>query len=288
MTDLLLQTTVNAFLLAGLYILVAVGLSLVLGVLHIINFAHGAFYMLGAYLLYFLFARWGINYFLSLAMCVTIVGGLGVLVEKYLYYRFWGQTLPCLVVAVGLSQVMQQSALIAWGITAKNVPSVFPGIITVFGAHLSAERLFSMLVALVLILGLMFFTTKTKAGQGMRAAAQDTDAAALQGVNIAKTAMLAMFIGCALAAAGGAVAAPIFNVTAYMGEGLLIKAFMIIIIGGMGSLPGAIMAGLLVGFIDSFGITFIGYEAQIIVFILVIIVLITKPTGLFGGIIFRV
>ena len=288
MTDLLLQTTMNAFMLAGLYILVALGLSLVYGVMHIVNFAHGAFFMLGAYFLYFLFARWDINFLLSFVMVVTIVGTLGALVEKYLYHRYWGQTLPILIIAVGLTQIMQQVAFIAFGITEKNVPSIFQGAITFLGTRLSLERLMVIVIALVIIVGLIFFMSKTKAGQAMRAAAQDTDAAALQGVNIARTAMLAMFLGCALAAAGGIVAAPVFAVHAFMGEMLLMKAFMVVIIGGLGSLPGAIIGGLIVGVIDSFGQTFIGYEAQILAFILVIIVLLTRPTGLFGGITFRI
>jgi branched-chain amino acid transport system permease protein len=275
-------------MLSGLYILIASGLTLVLGVIHIINFAHGAFIMLGAYAIYFLSARWGVPYLFAFVISVFTLGALGMVVEKFLYHRFWGKVLPCLVVAVGLTQVIQQGALVAFGIESKYMDSIFRGTITFLGARFSVERLMVVVIASVLVLGLLIFLKTTKIGMAMRAAAQDTDAAILQGVSISKAAQLAMFIGCGMAAAAGMIIAPIFRADAYMGELLLTKAFMIIIIGGMGSLPGAIMGGLLVGFIDSVGQTLIGYPSQILLFILVIVVLLVKPTGLFSGIVFTI
>ena len=299
---LFLQTLLNALMLAGLYVMTATGLSLVLGVLHIINFAHGAFLMFGAYLVWMLvdkettaienvpeFLRvLDIPYPLAAIMAVIAIGALGALVNRVLYQRFWGKVLPCLIVAVGLTQIMQQGAFVTFGIHTKSVPTYFEGLVDIFGARFPLERLVIIVVAVLLTTGLLLLLRYTRTGLAMRAVAQDSDAAAVSGVNIPRTATIAMFIGCGMAAAAAAVIAPVFTVHAYMAEGYLIKAFMVIILGGMGSITGAIWAGILVGFIDAFGNVFFGYFTQIILLALVIGVIVFKPTGLFSGIVFDV
>ena len=299
---LFLQTLLNALMLAGLYVMTATGLSLVLGVLHIINFAHGAFLMFGAYLVWVLvdkettaienvpeFLRvLDIPYPLAAIMAVIAIGALGALVNRVLYQRFWGKVLPCLIVAVGLTQIMQQGAFVTFGIHTKSVPTYFEGLVDIFGARFPLERLMIIVVAVLLTTGLLLLLRYTRTGLAMRAVAQDSDAAAVSGVNIPRTATIAMFIGCSMAAAAAAVIAPVFTVHAYMAEGYLIKAFMVIILGGMGSITGAIWAGILVGFIDAFGNVFFGYFTQIILLALVIGVIVFKPTGLFSGIVFDV
>ena len=299
---LFLQTLLNALMLAGLYVMTATGLSLVLGVLHIINFAHGAFLMFGAYLVWMLvdkettaienvpeFLRvLDIPYPLAAVMAVIAIGALGALVNRVLYQRFWGKVLPCLIVAVGLTQIMQQGAFVTFGIHTKSVPTYFEGLVDIFGARFPLERLVIIVVAVLLTTGLLLLLRYTRTGLAMRAVAQDSDAAAVSGVNIPRTATIAMFIGCGMAAAAAAVIAPVFTVHAYMAEGYLIKAFMVIILGGMGSITGAIWAGILVGFIDAFGNVFFGYFTQIILLGLVIGVIVFKPTGLFSGIVFDV
>lgn len=299
---LFLQTLLNALMLAGLYVMTATGLSLVLGVLHIINFAHGAFLMFGAYLVWMLvdkettaienvpeFLRvLDLPYPLAAVLAVIAIGALGALVNRVLYQRFWGKVLPCLIVAVGLTQIMQQGAFVTFGIHTKSVPTYFEGLVDILGARFPLERLMIIVVAVVLTTGLLLLLRYTRTGLAMRAVAQDSDAAAVSGVNIPRTATIAMFIGCGMAAAAAAVIAPVFTVHAYMAEGYLIKAFMVIILGGMGSITGAIWAGILVGFIDAFGNVFFGYFTQIILLALVIGVIVFKPTGLFSGIVFDV
>jgi branched-chain amino acid transport system permease protein len=161
-------------------------------------------------------------------------------------------------------------------------------LITVFGARFPLERLMIIVVAVVFTTGLLLLLRYTKAGLAMRAVAQDSDAASVSGVSIPRTATTAMFIGCAMAAAAAGIIAPVFTVHAYMAEGYLIKAFMVIILGGMGSITGAIWAGILVGFFDAFGSVFFGYFTQIFLLIFVIVVIIFKPTGLFGGVVFDI
>lgn len=287
-TIVFFQTLLNALMLASLYSLIAVGLTLVFGVMHMINFAHGAFVMLGAYGTFFISTKLGLDYWPSLIFCFLAAGAAGSIIERFLYHRYWGQVLPCLVVAVGVTQILQNGSLIVFGITERSIDSIFPGVISIFGLRFSFERLMVIVIATGLIISLMIFLKTTKAGQAMRAVAQDYDAAALQGVKCKQITMLAMFIGCGLAAIAGGIIAPVFAIHAYMGEPLLIKAFLIIILGGMGSIPGAILAGLLVGFMESFGMTYIGYYSQVLLFVFVILVLIIRPTGLFSGIVFKI
>jgi branched-chain amino acid transport system permease protein len=301
-TTFFLQTFLNALMLAGLYVMTATGLSLVLGVLHIINFAHGAFLMLGAYLVWILVSKDTTNidaipvwlqhlelpYPVAFLVSVVVIGALGALVNRVLYQRFWGKVLPCLIVAVGLTQVLQQGAFIAFGINTKSVPTYFAGVLTIFGARFPLERLMIIVVAVVFTSALLLFLRYTKTGLAMRAVAQDSDAAAVSGVSIPRVATIAMFLGCAMAAAAAGIIAPVFTVHAYMAEGYLIKAFMVIILGGMGSISGAIWAGILVGFFDAFGNVFFGYFTQIFLLVFVIGVIIFKPTGLFGGVVFEI
>ena len=301
-TFLFTQTMLNGMMLAGLYVMAATGLSLVLGVLHIINFAHGAFLMFAAYLLWMLVDKevtaienvpeWlrviDVPYPLAALITIVVIGLLGALANRVLYQRFWGKVLPCLIVAVGLTQVMQQGAFVTFGIHTKSVPTYFEGMISIFGARFPVERAMIVVVAVVMVVGLLLLLRYTRAGLAMRAVSQDSDAAAVSGVSIPKTATIAMFLGTAMAAAAAVAIAPVFTVHAYMAEGYLIKAFMVIILGGMGSITGAIWAGILVGFVDAFGNVFFGYFTQIILLMMVIGVIIFKPTGLFSGIVFDV
>ena len=187
----------------------AAGLTLVFGVMHIVNFAHGAFLMLGAYGIYYLFDQFGIEFYTSVVLAVVIAGLVGMLVERHLYHRYWGQVLPCLAVAVGLSQIMQNGALMVFGITDKSVDSIFTGVISLFGMRFSFERFMIIVVSYVLIVALAVFLKTTKRGQAMRAVAQDYDAASLLGIKTQQIAMLAMFIGVGMAAAGGAIIGPV-------------------------------------------------------------------------------
>ena len=280
----------NGLMLAGLYSLISAGVTLSFGVLHIINFAQGAFLMLGAYLLYYVLTLFGLDFYSAFVLAVLAVGVLAILTERYLYHRFWlrGEVLPCLVVSIGLTQVMQNGALIVFGITEKSVESVFTGVINLFGMRFSLERFMIIVVAYVIIASLIVFLSKTKRGQAMRAVAQDYDAARLLGINPKRIAMLGMFIGVGLSAAAGAMIAPVFAINAYMGEFLMVKAFLVIVVGGLGSVPGALYAALLIGLCESCGLTYFGHITNVYLFVFVVLVLMVRPTGLFSGTIFQI
>ena len=280
----------NGFMLAGLYCLISAGVTLIFGVMHIVNFAQGAFLMLGAYMLYYMLALFGFDFYTSFVLAVLIVGVLAILTERYLYHRFWlsGAVLPCLVVSIGLTQVMQNGALLVFGINEKSVDSVFSGVIDIFGMRFSFERFMIIVFAYLIIVALMVFLKTSKRGQAMRAVAQDYDAARLLGINTKRIAMLGMFIGVGLSAVAGAIIAPVFSVNAYMGEFWMLKAFLVIVIGGLGSVPGAIYAAFLIGFVESFGLTYFGHITNVFLFVIVMLVLLVKPTGLFSGTVFQI
>jgi branched-chain amino acid transport system permease protein len=282
--ELLIQALLNGFGLAVVYILVALGLTLIFSILEIINFAHGEFYMLGGFAAYYLSAVGGLNYVATLVLAMLLVGLAGVVAERLVFRHLRGKTLNAFIVSLGLLWVLQATAQLSFGVLDKSVPSAVSGIVRLGGVIVSRERMFVILTAVALIVGLYLFLKFTRTGQAMRAVAQDAEAAALQGVNIELTSALGFGIGCALAGAAGALLAPIFAVSPTMGALPVVKAFIIIIVGGMGSLPGAVLGGLLLGAVEGVGTLFMSSAAvSILGFLMVIAILLLRPRGLLGA-----
>jgi branched-chain amino acid transport system permease protein len=280
---LLIQSMVIGLSLGSTYILMALGLTLMFGMMHIINFAHGAVYMLGAFVIYYVFAQWGAAYWIAFFLAMLLLGAFGFVIERCIYRPIKGGVEPTLVALIALTTFLQAMGYPVFGTLDKHVPTVFHGMYSILGVGISAERLMIIPVAGVLVLGLYLFINKTKMGAAMRAIEQDKEAAALQGVNVHVVNALAFGVGFALAAASGALMAPIFKLDPMMGEQPLLKAFIIIILGGLGSIPGAILGGLILGQIDSIVATIMGLEpAFLLSFVFIILLLLFKPTGLFG------
>jgi branched-chain amino acid transport system permease protein len=282
--ELLVQALLNGFGLAVVYILVALGLTLIFSILEVINFAHGEFYMLGGFVTYYAFAVAGLDYFATLLLAVVAVGVAGVVCERLVFQHLRGKTLNAFIVSLGLLWVLQATAQLSFGVLDKSVPSAVAGIVRMGPLVVSRQRLLVIVTAAALIAGLYAFLKFTRTGQAMHAAAQDADAAALQGVNIELVSALGFAIGCALAGAAGALLAPVFAVSPTMGALPVVKAFIIIIVGGMGSLPGAVLGGLLLGAVEGVGTLFMSSAAvNILGFLMVIAILLVRPRGLFGG-----
>jgi branched-chain amino acid transport system permease protein len=279
---LLLQGVLNGVMLGLFYVLIALGLSLIFGIMRIVNFAHGEMYMLGGYVAYYLFGIFGLNYFVAM----IVVGGLGALLEKIIFRPLTARPqmeLTSLIAALGLAWVFQMLAVICFGELDKKVPSAFKGIINLSGVVISKERLAAIIIGTVLISLLNLFLLRTKAGNAIRAVAQDKEAAALQGVNVNRISALSFSIGCGIAASAGVLMAPIFIINPSVGGDVILKAFLVVILGGMGSIPGAMLGGLLLGFIESFGCLFFSVPTMnVITFILILITLIVRPQGLLG------
>src|SRR5262249_45962510 len=182
--ELLVQALLNGFGLAMVYVLVALGLTLIFSILEIINFAHGEFYMLGGYVTYYAYAVFGLNYFATLVLAILSVGIAGVVAERLIFHDLRGRALNAFIVSLGLLGVMQAGAQLAFGVLDKPVPSAFSGVVRLSGLVMSVERFVVTLSAIVLIVGLYLFLRLSRPGRAMRAVAQDPDAAALQGVNI--------------------------------------------------------------------------------------------------------
>jgi branched-chain amino acid transport system permease protein len=239
--------------------------------------------MLGGYVTYYAYAVGGLDYFATVILAVVAVGAAGIAAERIVFRHLRGKTLNAFIVSLGLLWVLQSTAQISFGVLDKSVPSSISGIVRAAGVIVSRERLAVILAAAVLIAALYAFLKWTRIGQAMRAAAQDPDAAALLGVNIEMVSMLGFGIGCALAGAAGALLAPVFAVSPTMGALPVVKAFIIIIIGGMGSLPGAVLGGLLLGAVEGVGTLYMSSAAvNMLGFLIVIAILLVRPRGLLG------
>jgi branched-chain amino acid transport system permease protein len=276
------QVFVNGLMLGLTYVLIASGFSLIYGIMRLLNFAHGEFYMLGAFATYLFCEHLGVNYFVAMALSMILIAVLGILVYRFFFRPFRDQHDPSLVVALAIAMLIGGLALLVFGEKDKSIAPVFSGVIKVLGATLSMERIVVIIMAIILMAALTLYIKFSKTGQAMRAVAQDREAAALQGIGVDSTFTLCMAISSALAGAAGALLAPLFFVNPFLGMHAVLKALVVVVIGGLGSIPGAIAGGLLLGFVESFGNTFLGNITEILGFIIVMLVLLFRPQGLFG------
>jgi len=287
MQELVIQTVVNALIQSSFTAIVAVGLVLIIGVMQIVNFAHGELYMAGAYTLWFSFSELHVPFFLAILVAIVVVTVIGIFMERSLFRPMRGNLLGGLIVSVGMLFVLQVLAVWLFGEgLMKHIDPPFEEVWTVFGIEgvtVPNQRLVVVAVAGALLMAFWFFLRRTKVGWALRACTQDPDAAALQGISIDKFSLIAMVISAALAGAAGAVMAPLVVVDPYMGHNMLITAIIVMIVGGMGSLEGALIAAVAYSFFHTFVTTFAdGVLATIFGLLLMMVVLIVRPTGIFG------
>lgn len=281
--DALSQSILNGFSSAGIYILVALGLTLVLSIMNIVQLAHGEIYMIGAYGVYYMVVSLGLNFLLALVISTLLVGGLGILLERLCFRPFRGQPDRALIISIGLILVLQNVVLSIAGGTPKLFSSPFTGVLQILGTSISWERLSIVLIGFGLLAALFLFVRMTKTGQAMLAISQDREGAALQGINIDRISAVAMFFGCALAAIAGALVGSLFSISPTMGSFALMKGIAVIILGGLGSIPGAVVGGLILGLIDGImPVLTTTYIAGLIGFAAIIIILIFRPQGIWG------
>ena len=286
--ELFLQSLVNGLNLGAIYILIALGLTLLFSIMHILNFAHGELLMLGAYLVYYfmglnLIKSLLLNYIVGLIITMIVIGTLGVGIEKVFFRPIRGKVVQGLILSLGLSMFIQGLGNWGFGVSDKAISSVFRGVISLGGVSLSTERLVAVLVSAALVIALHIFVAYTRPGSAMRAIEQNPEGASLQGISADFTNSLAFFVAAGLAAAAGVLIAPIFVINPTMGAGPLLKAFMIIILGGIGSVYGCIAGGLVIGFMESFVTVLLGAEyANAVGFIIIILVVLIRPRGLLG------
>jgi branched-chain amino acid transport system permease protein len=283
--DELLQHLVNALILGSTYVLLGIGLTLIFGIMRVVNFTHGELYALGAYAVFFLEVSLGVNFFLALVLAVIIGCAVGAAIEFVLLRPLLDADIDTtMLVMIGAWIVMQNTELLYWGGVSKAVMTPFPDEPLQIGpVFVSWLRLFVFGIALILIGATYVLINRTRLGKAMRATFQDRDTAALMGVNIKGIYTATFAIGSGLAAAAGALLGPVFLVTPSMGDLASLKAFAIVILGGLGNITGATLGGFILAFVEEIGAGYIssGYR-DAMGFLIIIIVLLFKPTGLFA------
>lgn len=279
-----MQVLINGLVVGVVYILIASGLSLIFSIMRIVNFAHGEFYMLGAFGIYYLYAQLHIPFFVSLLVTALAVALLGIIVERLLFRPFRAPEYHTLnmIISVGLIMLMEGIGFAIFKPVERVVNNPWPGSIEITSVVLPLQRVFIILGGIVIIVCLFAFVRWSKIGAAMRAVAEDEQAAALQGININSTRMTAFAIGCALAAIAGGLMATGIVVHPGIGMAAIFRAFIVVVLGGLGSIAGAALGGIILGLIESFGTYFIGYWATLISFLLLILILLVRPKGLLG------
>lgn len=282
--ELFLQQLVNGIALGSVYSLAALGLTLVFGVLRIPNLAHGALYMVGAYVTYFALTSYGLPYIAAIAVAAVILGLVGILMERLVFHPL--RNAPHthhLIAAVGALFFLQSGAQVLWGSQFRQMPSPFAGIVNVFGVEVGGQRLVIIAASVIVMAGLFLFLKKTVPGQTIEAIEQDRTGASLVGIDANRVSMMTFGISAALAAVAAGLVAPINLLSPTMGEALNLKVFAIIILGGLGSIPGAIVGGFALALAEVFSNTYISNAfGEAIGFVFLLIVLAVRPTGLFS------
>jgi branched-chain amino acid transport system permease protein len=281
--DLFLQQVLNGLTLGGIYSLVALGLTLVYGILQVPNFAHGAFYMAGAFVSFHLMTAFGWNYWLAMLGAAASVALLATLSDRLVFHPLRNASgLHPMIAAIGVLLFLEAGAQAIWGADFHRMQSPYTGIIDLAGMTLPAQRALIIAGAFGLMVVLDLFLKKTVMGSTIIAMAQNREGASLVGIDANKVSMLTFAISGALAAVAATLYAPINLVYPAMGNLVITKAFVIIILGGMGSVPGAIVGGLIIGFAESFGAFYISTDYKdIIAFVLLVAILSIRPQGIF-------
>jgi branched-chain amino acid transport system permease protein len=280
---LLAQAALNGLVIGTMYMLMAVGFTLVFGIMRVVNFAHGEFYMLGAFSAFFTYAEWELPFAVCLLIAALTIGVLGALVERAIIQPFRSDELSGMIATLGVSVVIQNAAVVVWGPTPRSMPNIVDGVLAVGPFTFPLSRLLVIAAAALIFGAFWFFMQRTRTGRAMRAVAQDAETALIQGIRVNAIYPIAFAISVALAALAGALMAPIFSVSPFVGLTPMLKAFVVVILGGLGSVPGAVVGGLLLGLIESFTATAFGsLVADILQLLLVILILLVRPWGLLG------
>ncbi len=275
---------VNGLVMGTIYALAALGVSLVVGIMNVINFAHGEFYILAGYFSYLFADTLHIPLVPAMVLAVGVVFAAGVLVEVLLIRPTYGNDMYSLILTFILSIVLQNAYLLTFGPFPKKPPSWVKGATNIFGQfYYGNQRLAAFAAGAAVIAGLLVLVKTTWFGRIIRATSQDREMAEMNGVNTARVNMLSFGLGCALAGAAGVILTPIFPVTPTAGVTVALTAFVIVVLGGMGSLWGCVVGGLIIGLVESFGATYVstGYK-HLFDFVILIVILLLRPSGLFG------
>ncbi len=283
--DLFIQTIVNGIIQSGFYALASIGLVLVFGVMRVVNFAHGELVMVGAYTVWLVHAQHGAPYLFTVVLAIILVTGIGLVMERFLFRPMMNDPLGGLICSIGVLFILQVIATYVGGEgPSKQVPPPFEGTMVIMDSiRIPYQRLFSICVSAAALVTLWYFLTRSTLGWAVRAVSMDREAAALQGISTVRISMVAIGVGAAMAGLAGALMAPLTNINPHMGHNVIITAFIVTIVGGIGSLPGAVIAAVLYALFHTFVTTyFSGTIATISGLLIMVLVLIVRPTGIMG------
>ena len=280
------QQLVNGLSIGSIYALIALGYTMVYGIIKLINFAHGDIYMLGAYVGFISIAQLHLGFFPALLLAMVVCGVLGVVIERIAYKPLRHATrIAALITAIGVSYFLEYSTQKVMGPGVKTYPSVLSNqTFHVFGIQIQMQQIYILAITIILMLALQFIVRKTKIGRSMRAVSVDADAAQLMGINVDATISYTFAIGSALAGAGGVLVGMYYNtINPLMGMVPGIKAFVAAVFGGIGIIPGAMFGGFFIGIVEAL-VTAYGSSLykDAVVYAILILILIIKPAGLLG------
>jgi branched-chain amino acid transport system permease protein len=282
---MLWQSIFAGFTEGWIYVLVALGLALCFSIMRILQFAHGEIYMLGAYVAFYLISGAHVNFFAALVISGLALGVLGIILERIMFRRLRGNMEPALLAAIGLTLIFQTLGAILFTSYTKYilVPNMLSGVLVLWGVRLPWIRLVIAIIGLVLVLILILVINKTKIGHAMVAISQNAEAASLQGIDVNPISAVTLGISCFMAAIAGTLMGSVLPMSPFMGTFAITKAIGVIILAGIGSIPGVIAGGLILGLVD--GVVPLYTDptiATIISFSIIILILLFKPEGLFG------
>ena len=283
--EVFLQSVVSGVLVGGVYALIGIGLTLIFDVMRVINFAHGELLMVGMYLTYYVFTLLGIDPFLSIVIVIPVMFLFGLVLQRVLIQRVL-DALPQnqILLTIGLGLILTNTVMLVFTSDYKILSTSYSsGSVMLGGISVSQPLFVSFLITAAITAALYLFLLKTDVGQAIRATAQDREAAQLMGVNVRRMGLLAFGLGAALAGTAGALVSPTYYIFPQVGTAFTLKAFVIVVLGGMGSIIGATLGGVIIGTVESLAASYFSSGLkEIFVYLLFLFVLLVKPSGLLG------
>ena len=277
-----IQQIFNGLVVGSIYTLIALGLTTIFGILGIAHFAHGSVAMFGGYLTYFLISALGIGLLPSFILAMAVGALLGVVLERVAYYPVRNAPpINSFIIALGLTLIIEKLNLLAFGIDQVIIPTPFVNVINIGGVTMPELRIYVLVIAAILVIGMTLLIQRTWIGMAIRAVAQNRVAAVLMGINVNSVSMFVFALSSALGVAAGVLVGALFAVAPGVSSGLVIKGFAVLILGGLGSIPGAIVGGMVLGVSEAFAAAFVSSAYKdVISFLLMILVLLVRPEGL--------
>ncbi len=280
------EQVMNGLVSGAMYALMASGLALIWGTMRVLNFAHGEFFMLGGFFVLTAAQLLGLGTVPSILFAIAGVFLVSVLLHRYTVHVLLkrpGWEFGTIAVTLGLSIVLQDLALMIWGERFQSMPYFIEGVVSIFGVRMPMQRILIVIVAIAVVILISLMLRYTRYGVAVRAVASDPEAASACGIDTSRIYLYTFGLAASLAALAGAVLAPIVSINPWMGVPLLLKAFVVVVLGGLGSLPGAVLGGFLLGIIEALGVSVFSSEwREVIALSVLILVLWLRPAGLFG------